>query len=64
MSGTEVRRKGGINGLWGATLKEVNDKLAGYGGRLSLEELDADAGAPLSLQLHPILRAAASLVEW
>ena len=60
--GAEVRRQGGINGLWGATLKEVNDKLASFGSRLSLEELDADAGAPLSLQLHPFACRGASFV--
>lgn len=27
-AGAEVRRKGGFNGLWGATLKEVNDRMA------------------------------------
>ena len=46
LSGSEVRRKGGFDGLWGSTLKEVNDKLAQYGGRLSLDELDVEAGAP------------------
>lgn len=39
-----MRRKGGFDGLWGSTLKEVNDKLAQYGGRLSLDELDVEAG--------------------
>ncbi|EFN57342.1 hypothetical protein CHLNCDRAFT_57175 [Chlorella variabilis] len=43
LSGSEVRRKGGFDGLWGSTLKEVNDKLAQYGGRLSLDELDVEA---------------------
>ena len=45
LAGSEVRRKGGFNGLWGATLKEVNDRMAQFGGRLSLDEPDAEAGA-------------------
>ncbi|GAB4823367.1 hypothetical protein N2152v2_010413 [Parachlorella kessleri] len=43
ISGRDVQLKGGFNGLWGATLKEVNDKMAQFGGRLSLEDLDAEA---------------------
>ncbi len=49
-AGTEVRQKGGFNGLWGATLKEVNDRMAQYGGRLSLDELDAEAGKSMLWQ--------------
>jgi hypothetical protein len=43
-AGADVRAKGGFNGLWGSTLKEVSDKMAQFGGRLSLDEMDADAG--------------------
>lgn len=43
LSSWDVRSKGGYNGLWGATLHEVNDRMAQFGGRLSLDELDVDA---------------------
>lgn len=43
-AGKAVRACGGFNQLWGAVLAEVNDKMAQFGGRLSLDDLDAEAG--------------------
>eukprot|EP00887_Chlorella_sp_A99_P001133 scaffold14.g1133.t1 len=52
-----VRAAGGFNGLWGATLAEVNERMAQYGGRLKLEELDAEAVERWIVQKKAEMRA-------